>query len=285
MDFVVLKLKKIISVGCVILFVASLYILIPNLYGVIPPKGTNQIELKTLSELPSAESDTYVSPPKPIERTQNDVESTNLNTFPTGATDTSINVERVSLESPNKKTTLDQIYEEYKRHEGCEVVFTYADNEQVDDLLIRLANKGVIQNQGNVDSISEAMKDKIIACKDLIKGKTASDYYENMMLLLRESADKGNADAQLSLAIKLQQRIAVAEYQDAEALYIEHIKWLQKSSSQGNANAKIFLALAYLDPINHPEHFDLDKANRLVEEAEKILGKTLDHLRNIIDNF
>lgn len=178
-------------------------------------------------------------------------------------------------------------YIQYKANLNCQGYFVHKTDNEIDDYLIHATNTGSIKSQEKRNATELAMKESLKVCAELIGDRTEEEFYEDTIKLVRESATAGNDEAQLSLALQLQQQSSVLgeEHSKYAQLYKEHMEWLNNSSARGNAQAKIFLALAHLDPIQYPEYFDLERANLLVEEARGITGKDLTHLQSIIDGF
>lgn len=190
-------------------------------------------------------------------------------------------VERAKEEKEDPK------YIQYKANLNCQIYFVHKTDNEIDDYLIHATNTGSIKSKEKRNATELAMKEGLKVCAKLIGDRTEEEFYEDTIKLVRESATTGNDEAQLSLALQLQQQSSVLgeEHSKYAQLYKEHMEWLKNSSTQGNAQAKIFLALAHLDPIQYQEHFDLERANLLVEEARGITGKDLTHLQSIIDGF
>jgi hypothetical protein len=186
-----------------------------------------------------------------------------------------------------KEKKEDPKYIQYKANLNCQGYFIHKTDNEIDDYLIHATNTGSIESNEERNATELAMKEGLKACAELIGDRTEEEFYEDTIKLVRESAMAGNDEAQLSLALQLQQQSSVLgeEHSKYAQLYKEHMEWLNNSSVLGNAQAKIFLALAHLDPIQYPEYFDLERANLLVEEARGITGKDLTHLQSIIDGF
>jgi hypothetical protein len=182
----------------------------------------------------------------------------------------------------------DSLVLEYTSNSECEVYFHYKSDDEIDSLLIDLGNVGTLETQQDLEAMESSLKNRMADCKQRIGSQTYLDFIKSNEKILRSSADAGNSISQLRLAVLLQQQSAnKAELTPAEKseLYSEHIQWLTRASDKGNAEAKVFLALAYLDPVNYPEEFNLEEASRLVDEAGSLLGKDLKHLKDMINSF
>lgn len=181
----------------------------------------------------------------------------------------------------------DPLLIEFESNFKCEFFFKYKSDEYIDKMLIDLGNSGTIKTQQELERTESSLKNGLANCKQRIDSKTFSNFVEDNRRILRRSAQAGNSIAQLRVATLLQQQSTWAKLTRAEKseLYSEHITWLIRASNKGNAEAKILLALAYLDPINYPEQFNLEEASLLVDEAGGLLGKDLKHLKDIINGF
>lgn len=171
-----------------------------------------------------------------------------------------------------KEVKINKEYELYKSNQYCSAHFEYDSEEKIVSYLIDEANRDPNLTEERLIQTKRFMRERLYKCIKIVGDKTEVQFEKDTFDLLKESADSGYEKAQVAIALSYGDMSKLERYtaEESDYFYKNSLDYLNKASNQGDPDAKIYLVLMYLDPIYHPENFDVEKAKEMLKAAMKI---------------